>query len=147
MNVGFVENMNGGFAASAPADLVILNSDCIVTPGWFGAMRAAAYSDSRVATATAVTNAGTIVSVPHRNRSVPDLSQDLTPEMVSKAIASRSLRLRPDLPTCIGHCVYVRRDALELVGDFDPVFSPGYGEEVDFSERCVVHGLRHVGSG
>ena len=31
-------------------------------------------------------------------------------------------RLRPDLPTCIGHCVYIRRSAIELVGEFDLEF-------------------------
>jgi glycosyltransferase involved in cell wall biosynthesis len=40
--------------------------------------------------------------------------------------------------------MYVRRSALELVGAFDLAFSPGYGEEVDFSQRCVRSGLCHV---
>jgi len=38
----------------------------------------------------------------------------------------------------------MRRSALELVGEFDRSFSPGYGEEVDFSQRCVLRGLCHV---
>ncbi|HUB35764.1 MAG TPA: glycosyltransferase, partial [Solirubrobacteraceae bacterium] len=46
--------------------------------------------------------------------------------------------------TAIGHCMYIRRQALDLVGDFDLAFSPGYGEEVDFSQRCILHGLTHV---
>jgi glycosyltransferase involved in cell wall biosynthesis len=40
--------------------------------------------------------------------------------------------------------VYVRRSAIELVGPFDEKFSPGYEEEVDFSQRCILHGLRNV---
>jgi GT2 family glycosyltransferase len=143
-NVGFVENVNAAIAAAAPADLVILNSDCVVADGWFTGLRDAAYSESRVATATALTNAGTIVSVPYRNRPVPRLPDGLTPDRAAALIREASLRLRPDLPTCIGHCVYLRRSALELVGPFDPAFSPGYEEEVDFSQRCVLHGLRHV---
>jgi GT2 family glycosyltransferase len=143
-NGGFVANVNAGWRISAPADVVILNSDCIVADGWMAGLHTAAVSDSRIATVTALTNAGTIVSVPYRNRSLPTLSQDLTADGVAAAIAGRSLRLAPDLPTCIGHCVYVRRSAIELVGELDTAFSPGYGEEVDFSQRCIVHGLRHV---
>ena len=30
------------------------------------------------------------------------------------------------------------------MGPFDLAFSPGYGEEVDFSQRCVLSGLKHV---
>ena len=59
-------------------------------------------------------------------------------------IARASPRLHPRIPTGIGHCLYIRRSALELVGDFDETFSPGYGEEVDFSQRCLARGLRHV---
>jgi glycosyltransferase involved in cell wall biosynthesis len=44
----------------------------------------------------------------------------------------------------VGHCIYVKRAALDLVGSFDPQFSPGYGEEVDFSQRCVARGFTHV---
>jgi glycosyltransferase involved in cell wall biosynthesis len=40
--------------------------------------------------------------------------------------------------------VYLRRSAIELVGDFDLAFSPGYGEEVDYSQRCLRAGLSHV---
>jgi GT2 family glycosyltransferase len=144
VNGGFVENVNAGFAAAAPADVVILNSDCIVTDGWLDALRAAVYSDSRIATATSLTNAGTIVSVPHRNHPLAALPQNLTADGVAAAIRDSSQHLFPDLPTCVGHCVWIRRDAIDLVGGFDTAFSPGYEEEVDFSQRCLVHGLRHV---
>jgi GT2 family glycosyltransferase len=143
-NVGFVVNVNVAIAATAPADIVLLNSDCLVTEGWFASLHAAAYSDSRVATATALTNAGTIVSVPDRNRPLLQLPEGAEVELMAAAVRSESLRAYPDLPTCIGHCVYIRRTAIDLVGAFDEGFSPGYEEEVDFSQRCILHGLRHV---
>jgi GT2 family glycosyltransferase len=143
-NVGFVENVNAGMAVSVPADVLILNSDCVVTEGWFGLMRDAAYSESRIATVTALTNAGTIVSIPHRNHPIPQLPGGLTPDRVAAVLRDVSLRLRPDIPTCVGHCVYIRRTAIDLVGEFDTAFSPGYEEEVDFSQRCILHGLRHI---
>jgi len=143
-NVGFVENVNSALEATAPADVVIVNSDCIVSKGWFDGLRMAAYSEERVATATALTNAGTILSVPNRNQSVQQIPHGWTLDRLARAVCESALSLRPDIPTCIGHCVYVRRTALELVGAFDSVFSPGYAEEVDFSQRCIIHGLRHV---
>jgi glycosyltransferase involved in cell wall biosynthesis len=122
---------------------VVLNSDCVVAEGWLAGLRDAAFSDSRVATATALTNNGTLVSVPER-RPLPALPQAWSLEDAAAAIRARSLRIYPRLPTAIGHCVYVRRAALELVGDFDLAFTPGYGEEVDFSQRCRKSGLCHV---
>ncbi len=142
-NVGFPANLNGAFAACVPADVVILNSDCLVADGWLEGLSGAAYSDSTVATATTLTNHGSLVSVP--TRGVPThMPQDWNVDRAAAAVRASSLRLRPRLPTAIGHCVWIRRSALELVGDFDLTFSPGYGEEVDFSQRCLERGLCHV---
>ncbi len=143
-NAGFVDNVNGAFDAAAPADIVIVNSDVVVAAGWLEGLRDATYSDTNVATATALTNHGTIVSVPHRNIPVASLPQDVTLDTAAQRIRASSQRLRPRIPVAIGHCLYVRRSALELVGGFDRAFAPGYGEEVDFSQRCLAVGLQHV---
>jgi glycosyltransferase involved in cell wall biosynthesis len=143
-NLGFVANVNIAFACSEPADPVVLNSDCVVSQGWLDGLRDAAYSDTRVATASTLTNHGTILSVPYRNTPVPQLPPDWNPKQAAAAIQARALRLHPSIPTAVGHCFYVRRSALELVGPLDEAFSPGYGEEVDFSLRCLLHGLSHV---
>jgi glycosyltransferase involved in cell wall biosynthesis len=143
-NVGFVHNVNQALQDLAPADVIILNSDCVVSEGWYEGLRRAAYSDTRVATASTLTNHGTIVSVPERNQPLADLPQDWSLEEAARAVRLASSKSLPTLPAAIGHCVYVRRSALELVGDLDVAFAPGYEEEVDFSQRCIRHGLFHV---
>lgn len=143
-NGGFVENVNKAFAASAPGDVVLLNSDTEVGPCWVELLREAAYSDSTIATATALTNNGTILSIPDRNRPSGRLPHGLGVDEIAVRVAAQALRTRPRIPTAIGHCTYIRRCALDLVGGFDTAFSPGYGEEVDFSQRCVLQGLSHV---
>jgi GT2 family glycosyltransferase/glycosyltransferase involved in cell wall biosynthesis len=143
-NQGFPGNCNAAFAASASADVAVVNSDCEVAAAWLEGLRAAAYVDTNVASATALTNNGTIVSVPYRNRPQASLPQDVAFELAAARVRELSPRLHPRIPTIVGHCFYVRRDALDLVGDFDETFAPGYGEEVDFSQRCVSMGLQHV---
>jgi glycosyltransferase involved in cell wall biosynthesis/GT2 family glycosyltransferase len=133
-NRGFVENVNAALVATAPADVALVNSDCVVTEGWLEGLRAAAATDTRIATVSALADSATIASLPAPGE----------PAAVAAAVRAGALRLRPRLPTAIGHCFYVRRAALELVGPFDTAFSPGYGEEVDFSQRCLEHGLIHV---
>src|SRR5581483_8568326 len=58
VNLGFPGNVNGAFAIASPAVVLVLNSDCVVAAGWVEGLRAAAYTDSNVATATALTNHG-----------------------------------------------------------------------------------------
>lgn len=143
-NVGFVQNVNDALRALAPADVIVLNSDCVVTEGWYEGLRRAAYSDTRVATASALTNHGTIVSIPERNQPQPNIPQNWSLEQAAAAVRAESAGTHPTLPAGIGHCLYIRRSALELVGELDMAFNPGYEEEVDFSQRCIRHGLSHV---
>lgn len=133
--LGRCANLNAAFAAAAPGDVVVLEPDCMVAQDWLPGLRDAAYVDSNVATATALTNNGT----------VPEL--EVPPadfESAAAAVRARSLRLRPRLATAAGHCMYVRRSALELVGNFDLASAPRHGEEANFSQRCLQVGLSHV---
>jgi GT2 family glycosyltransferase len=143
-NLGFVGNVNAAFEQADPADVVVVNSDVVVGPGWLDGLRAAAYADETVATASTLTNHGTIVSVPGRNSPSPALPEGMEVDEAARRVRDGAGRTHPRLPTAIGHCMYVRRSALELVGPFDLAFAPGYGEEVDFSQRCVLSGLKHV---
>jgi glycosyltransferase involved in cell wall biosynthesis len=143
-NKGFLLTMNDAFVAAGRSDIVILNSDVIVGPEWLQRMREAAYSSSTVATVTALTNHGTIVSVPKRNVATDGVPGGLSVDEAARRVAAGSPRLRPRIPTAIGHCTYVKRAALDVVGPFDPAFSPGYGEEVDFSQRALAAGFEHV---
>lgn len=145
VNLGFVASVNEAFDLVPDSDVVVVNSDVIVGPGWLDRLRDAAYSASSIATATPLTNHGTMLSVGHgRNRVVQELPEGLLPAQAAEAVARRSRQLRPLIPTAIGHCTYFRRDALRTVGTFDPIFSPGYSEEVDFSQRALAMGFVHV---
>ncbi len=54
-------------------DIILLNSDTIVTPGWARKIRACAYSRHYIATVTPFTNNGTECSIPEfgQNNEVP----------------------------------------------------------------------------
>lgn len=142
VNLGFVGTANLAFAASAPRDVVLVNSDVLVPPAWLERLQAAAYHRTNIASATPLTNHGSIVSVPVRNYPHDHTNPDY--RALDLRVQQNSLRLYPSTPTMVGHCVYLRRTALNLVGGFDPAFSPGYGEEVDWSQRAILLGLVHV---
>ena len=144
-NHGFVGNVNAAFAETDPADIVVLNSDVVVGPGWLDGLRKAAQADQTVATVSTLTNHGTIVTLPRRNSPSPVPPPGLDPAEAARRVRERAAEAtHPRLPTAIGHCMLITRRAIELVGPFDMTFSPGYGEEVDFSQRCVLQGLKHV---
>ena len=143
-NVGFVGACNSAFEATLDKDVILVNSDVIVGPTWYERMCAAAHSASDIATVSVFTNNGTILSLPHRNMPWPDIPNGIDIIEAARRVASVAELSRPSIPTAIGHCFLIKRRALNLVGGFDPVFGTGYGEEVDFSQRLIQIGLRHV---
>lgn len=64
---------------------------------------------------------------------------------IALKIAALDSAAYPDLPTAVGFCMWIRRAALNMVGDFDQAtFGRGYGEENDFCLRIAAHGWRSV---
>lgn len=143
-NLGFVGACNLAFSLTAPNDVILVNSDVVVGPEWYERMVDAGSSTNDIATVSVFTNNGTILSLPHRNSPVPEIVGGWSVDEAATRIAAISERVRPVLPTAVGHCFLVKRRAIELVGGFDVAFGTGYGEEVDFSQRCIRLGLRHV---
>lgn len=140
-NLGFVGSVNRGIAATV-GDVLLLNADTEVTPGWLARLRAALDSDPSVATVTPFSNNAEICSWPDfcKAAAVP-----ADPERIAQAFAQSGAPSYPDLPTAVGFCMLIRRATLAAIGDFDrATFGRGYGEENDFCLRAAAHGWRNV---
>lgn len=143
-NSGFVNTINLAFAWFKARDVVIINSDTIFPQNWYKRLRHAAYVRPNTATATPLTNHGTIATVPDWRTPSAELVDGLSLAESDARIEASSLRLYPVVPTSVGHCTYFRRAALDDIGYFDQSFSPGYGEEIDFSRRAILAGYINV---
>jgi glycosyltransferase involved in cell wall biosynthesis len=144
-----IDDALAGFAA---ADLVLIRAPCVVGPDWLQGLRDAAYSDSTVATASALpmselfSSAGEPGSAELVARSL-QASSDF--ESAARAVHSKSLRLRPRLEHMLPPCMFVRRAAIELVGQLELGRDSGVtgvpgGGLADFARRCSSQGLCHV---
>ena len=135
-NLGFSATVNLGIRLAGSSDVVLLNSDARVTPGWLEGLRDTAHSRPRVATVTPFSDNAGAFSAPDIGTSNKFLDC-LDESEVALAVKRNSDYLRPEIPTGNGFCMYVRRAAIDEVGHFDSVaFPKGYGEENDFCLRC-----------
>ena len=143
VNQGFVGTVNRGMKESKN-DVLLLNSDTEVTPRWLNKIQECAYSSDDIATVTPLSNNATLASVP--NSFEPnDLPEGYTLDEMSELVEKCSFNHYPEIPTCHGFCVYIKREALDKVGLFDQEsYGRGYGEENDFSFRCYEFGYRNV---
>ena len=137
--------VNRALARLASADVVVVSEPCCVTAGWLERMRVDARADSNTATASALADQGTALAI---GEALAIGGQDETTgadlARLSEQLAISGLALRPRLSAAAGPCVYVRREALELVGELDEELELRWALEVDFAQRCVLAGLAHV---
>lgn len=142
-NLGFVSTVNRGMKLSQN-DVVLLNSDTIVTSGWVEKLCNCAASDLHIGTITPFSNNAEICSFPKfcQDNTLP---QGMDAEGVNCAIEAAALPVYPDIPTGVGFCMFIRRQLLNKIGMFDAVtFRLGYGEENDFCMRAMAAGWRNV---
>ena len=144
-NKGYTRTINIGIQWADRDDVVLLNSDAVVTDGWLAGLKRAAYSSARVATATAMSDNAGAFSFPIQNEANPK-PEDMSFDDFAGNILMHTAHLQPvNVPTGSGFCMYIRRDALDKIGLFDEeAFPRGYGEENDFCMRAIGVGLRNV---
>ncbi|TYC93270.1 glycosyltransferase [Novosphingobium sp. BW1] len=139
-NLGFTRTVNRGLEETGRADVIILNSDARVTPGWIEGMYAAATSRDQVATVTAMSDRAGAFSAPNIGNDNP-LPPGIDEATFARAFRRRSLRVYPEVPTGNGFCMYIRRAAVDALGPLDAeAFPRGYGEENDFCMRAMRAG-------
>jgi glycosyltransferase involved in cell wall biosynthesis len=121
--------------AAGAADLAVVMPGVEVFGDWLERLRAAAYSDTAIATASAMLSG---------DRWAPSPLPAGSLENAAASVAERSIRRWPRVSEPLAGCVLVRRSALDLVGAGDWSTSSPAAQLADLGERCAAVGLGHV---
>lgn len=142
-NMGFSATINKGLKYS-DRDVILLNTDTIVTKNWVEKMIACAYSDKSIGTVTPFSNNATLCSIPNFCEENV-LPEGYTIDSYAALIERCSLRKYPRITVAVGFCMYIKRCVVNDIGYFDAeTFGRGYGEENDFCNRAEQVGYKHV---
>lgn len=133
--------VNRALEQFSPADVIVVDEPCRVDPGWLERLREAAREDSNTATVSALADVGTELALYEDGAEDADEAEL---ERLAAELREHTLRLRPRLTRAVGPCVYVRREALELVGSLDEQLELCSSLEIDFAQRCVLSGLTNL---
>ena len=143
-NLGYTRTVNRGIELCEIGDVVLLNSDTAVTPGWLFGLRLAA-SPPNVGTVTAMSNNAGAFSFPIAGL---ENGPSTVPERLvyARRIIEACKEVGPiELPTGNGFCMYIRRSLIDAIGGFDDrSFPRGYGEENDFCMRGLKKGFKNI---
>ncbi len=143
-NKGFSNNVNLGIMQSTANDVILLNSDTVVTERWIEKILECAYSDGSIGTVTPLSNNATLCSVPEfcEENTLPEY---LDIDHAGRIVEQCSMKKYPRITVAHGFCMFIKREVIDAIGYFDAeTFELGYGEENDFCNRAEQAGYHHV---
>lgn len=145
-NLGFIGSVNLAFERAVPRGwpVVLLNSDAFVPRAWASRLTAPLMADARVATVTPMSNDAALMTVPAIQSPVslaPGQGDAL--DRIAAGFARGAGLV--EMPAGVGFCMAISCAWLARVPRFDPAFGRGYGEEVDWCQKVLSLGGRHIG--
>ena len=142
-NQGFVRTCNLAATVRPERDFVLLNADTEVHGDWLDRMASHAAAQPRIATVTPFSNNATIASYPWGGAQ-RETASDIPVADIDEAMRVANAGSSVALPTAIGFCMFVCREAWSAVGGFDERYGRGYGEEVEFCLATGQQGWSHL---
>jgi GT2 family glycosyltransferase/tetratricopeptide (TPR) repeat protein/2-polyprenyl-3-methyl-5-hydroxy-6-metoxy-1,4-benzoquinol methylase len=135
-NVGFSKGVNQGLRAAEGTNLLLLNNDTVVTPGWLPRLLRCLYSEPSVGAVGPLTNAASgpqQIPVPYPTLAGLDgFAWDL----------GRGGGEYQEVARVVGFCLLMRREVFEKIGPFDEQFGLGTFEDDDYCLRIRKAGYR-----
>lgn len=143
-NLGFVASVNAALVACPEGDVVLLNDDTLVPPGWLDRLFRAAHDKAGVGTVTPLSNNGELTSVPAPFGPVPMPGAGLV-AAIDRLASALAPGVRVALPNGVGFCLYVTHACRTATGLLDDAgYRDGYLEEVDYCLRAAELGFTHI---
>ncbi|MEA2739792.1 MAG: hypothetical protein QOH05_3099, partial [Acetobacteraceae bacterium] len=140
--LGFAASANLGIGAAETHDVVLLSSDSQMPNGWLGRLSAHAYSQRNIATVSPFSNNAWICGYPDDEGGAIAFGE--TPARMDEVCRTVNAGRSSDTPVTMGHCMYIRRDALRAIGVFDTErFVAEHVAEIDFCLRATAVGWHH----
>lgn len=141
-NLGFVVGNNLVIERYPEHDIVLLNNDTIVKPGWLSALVECAYSDPAIG----IVGAKLLYPDGRLQEAGSEIFQNGSGRNIGKYDDPQRYiyNIRRDVDYCSGACLFLKRSMLDQIGYLDPIFSPAYWEDTDICFRARKHGWRVV---
>jgi len=142
-NLGFVGSVNRALKKVPAGDVLLLNSDTIVPPGFVERLAAVAHSAPDIGTVTPLSNNGDICSFPTSNDINPMQGYEQILD-IDRVASTANAGDAIDIPSGIGFCLYITRHCLDAVSGLSENFERGYLEDVDLCLRARTKSFRSV---
>lgn len=127
-NLGWVRAINCGLERSKDSKYVCFqNDDTVFTDGWLEELVDIFGKDQKI-------------GIANPEWEMPD-SADIDATAAKLKIYKGQMI---DTDYCRGHCFFIRREVVDILGGFDPVYIPVYYDDRDYSLKAIEAGYRCI---
>jgi len=141
-NLGWLRSCNIGIE-NTENDVVLLNSDTLVTEGWLEKMDRCVYTDSRIGMVNPLSNNALFLSLP-RSYVFNTIPAGFTLESFASLVAELSECRYPSIHTGLGFCLLIKREVFDCIGIFDENREVAQRQKNDFFMRGNKEGYKAV---
>lgn len=129
-NLGFPKGCNQGMSIARGSEILLLNSDTLVTEKWLSNMLTALYSSKKIGAVSCLTNNCS-------NWQKMGVSYNSWNELQSFARSFNNSNPAKwwKWMVLVGFCMLIKREVYEKIGGLDEIFTPGNYEDDDYSLR------------
>jgi GT2 family glycosyltransferase len=137
VNVGFPTACNQGIIAAGGNDIMLLNNDTIVTPGWLDNLEKCLLSADDIGAAGAVTNnCSNFQTIPCKYDSINQMLN------FAREFNRSDPTLWENRKRLVAYCMLIKAEVIKKIGLLDEIFTPGNYEDDDYSVRIRNAGYR-----
>jgi glycosyltransferase involved in cell wall biosynthesis len=127
------------------ADVVFLRAGALPGPQWLSRMRRAAHSDSTIVSASALSGEAADLTVARSPfQTSPGRERRADPRAAAESVAALATRSYPRIRRPVGPAVYLRHEALDLVGPLVVDQDDLDGALAQLADRALSRGMLHV---
>lgn len=138
-NRGFPVAVNQGLRMAQGNQLLVLNNDTVVTPGWLEWLLEALHAESTVGLVGPCTN-----KISGEQQVAVDYDQETLTGLDAFAsnwqLAHRQQYFTTD--RLVGFCMLIKRSVIDRIGSFDEQFGIGNFEDDDYCRRAIQAGFK-----
>ncbi|MDO8525975.1 MAG: glycosyltransferase [Candidatus Omnitrophota bacterium] len=128
-NLGWIRSINKGLELSKDSEYVCFqNDDTVFTKGWLEEVVELFEKDPGIG----------IVNPEWEKPEGVDINKYAS--RLKKKYSGQTI----DMDWCRGHCFVIKREVVDKLGGFDPVYIPGYYDDRDYSLKVIEAGYRCV---
>jgi GT2 family glycosyltransferase/Flp pilus assembly protein TadD/2-polyprenyl-3-methyl-5-hydroxy-6-metoxy-1,4-benzoquinol methylase len=136
-NLGFPKAANQGIGAAAGDNILLLNNDTVVTPGWLLRLLTRLHSNPDIGMVGPLTNCSAgPQQIPVLYRSLMEL------DGYAWDLGRRHRGESSEVGMLVGFCLLAKRAVLDRIGLLDERFGLGTFEDTDLSHRAIHAGYR-----